>query len=62
MTMVMATHQISFSASLADEFLFMERGKIIERGAPTELLARGSNSRTQAFCAKLNELTGEMGG
>jgi polar amino acid transport system ATP-binding protein len=62
MTMIMATHQISFSASLADEFLFMERGRIIERGAPAELLARGSCSRTQAFCAKLNELTGEMGG
>ncbi|QLA15669.1 amino acid ABC transporter ATP-binding protein [Desulfolutivibrio sulfoxidireducens] len=62
MTMIMATHQIGFSASLADEFLFMERGRIIERGAPAELLARGSCSRTMAFCAKLNELTGEMGG
>jgi polar amino acid transport system ATP-binding protein len=62
MTMIMATHQIGFSASLADEFLFMEKGRIIERGAPGELLARGSSSRTMAFCAKLSELSGEMGG
>ncbi len=62
MTMIMATHQIGFSASLADEFLFMEKGRIIERGSPAELLARGSSSRTRSFCAKLNELTGEMGG
>ena len=59
MTMVMATHQISFSASLADEFLFMERGRIVERGAPSQLLARDSGSRTQSFCAKLSELAGD---
>lgn len=59
MTMLMATHQISFSAALADEFLFMERGRIVERGTPAVLLARDSGSRTQAFCAKLNELAAE---
>jgi polar amino acid transport system ATP-binding protein len=59
MTMVMATHQISFSASLADEFLFMERGRIVERGAPAILLSRNSGSRTQSFCAKLSELAGD---
>lgn len=61
MTMIMATHQISFSASLADEFVFMEEGRIVERGSPAELLAKDSRSRTKAFCAKLNELTGENG-
>lgn len=60
MTMVMATHQISFSASLADEFLFMEKGHIIERGSPAELLCKDSSSRTQSFCTKINELTGEV--
>jgi polar amino acid transport system ATP-binding protein len=59
MTMVMATHQISFSASLADEFLFMEQGRIVERGTPAVLLARDSGSRTQSFCSKLSELAGD---
>jgi polar amino acid transport system ATP-binding protein len=59
MTMIMATHQISFSASLADEFLFMEKGRVIEAGSPAELLRRDSGSRTKAFCAKISELTGE---
>ncbi len=59
MTMLMATHQISFSASLADEFLFMEKGRIVERGAPSTLLAKDSGSRTQAFCAKLTELAAD---
>jgi len=59
MTMVMATHQITFSSQLASEFIFMEQGQIIEHDTPTVLLAEGSNSRTKAFCAKINELTGE---
>jgi polar amino acid transport system ATP-binding protein len=59
MTMIMATHQISFSATLADEFLFMEEGRIVEHGSPTELLARDCGSRTLSFCAKISELTGE---
>ena len=59
MTMVMATHQITFSSQLADEFLFMEQGSIIESGSPAELLAKGADTRTKAFCAKINELTGE---
>ena len=61
MTMIMATHQISFSAPLADEFLFMEKGCIVEHGSPAELLGRDSCSRTQAFCAKLSELAGDTG-
>jgi polar amino acid transport system ATP-binding protein len=61
MTMIMAPHQISFSASLADEFMFMEKGRVVEQGSPAELLGKGSGSRTQAFCAKISELTGETG-
>lgn len=53
MTMVMATHQMDFARALATELLFMEKGVIIERGAPAALLEPGSNTRTQAFFAKL---------
>mgnify|MGYP001501854474 CR=1 FL=1 len=56
MTMLMATHQIGFSRSLAREFLFMEQGRIIEAASPAMLLAPDAGSRTQAFCAKLTEL------
>lgn len=59
MTMIMATHQIGFSASLADEFVFMEKGAILEHGAPAVLLAKDACTRTGAFCAKISELSGE---
>lgn len=60
MTMLMATHQISFSASLAHQFVFMEEGLIKEQGSPKELLAENANSRTKDFCAKISELAGEQ--
>jgi len=59
MTMIMATHQIGFIRALADEILFMQEGRIIEQGSPFDLLMPGRNSRTQAFCSKLQELSEE---
>jgi polar amino acid transport system ATP-binding protein len=53
MTMIMATHQMEFARALATEILFMEKGAIIERGAPAALLAPEAATRTQAFFAKL---------
>lgn len=55
MTMIMATHQMDFARALANEIVFMERGKIIERGSPAMLLARGSKTRTHDFCAHILE-------
>lgn len=55
MTMIMATHQMDFARALANEILFMERGRIIERGSPSELLAEGAQTRTRDFCTRLLE-------
>ncbi|WP_028583172.1 amino acid ABC transporter ATP-binding protein [Desulfogranum mediterraneum] len=59
MTMIMATHQISLIATLADHILFMEDGRIAEQGSPAELLGAGCASKTQGFCDRLNQLSGE---
>lgn len=56
MTMIMATHQMDFARALAHEILFMERGRIIEQGAPETLLAEGGNTRTRDFCCRLLEM------
>lgn len=55
MTMIMATHQMDFARALANEIIFMEKGRIIERGSPQTLLAEGACSRTHDFCASLLE-------
>ncbi len=60
MTMLMATHQMDFARALAHEILFMEKGRIIEQGAPEALLAPGSGTRTLDFCSRLAmELEGQ---
>jgi len=58
MTMVMATHQMGFTRSLADEVLFMQDGKIIEQGTPQQLLAEGSGTRTLDFCSQILDIEG----
>ena len=57
MTMIMATHQISLIATLADEILFMAGGDIVEQGSPAQLLAPGNASKSQGFCDRLNEIS-----
>lgn len=58
MTMLMATHQMGFARALAQEILFMEKGRIVEHGSPARLLnaERNGVSRTLDFCTKLSEL------
>lgn len=58
MTMIMATHQMGFVRSLADEIYFMEQGEIIECNTPDSLLASkadGTSTRTRDFCYSLTE-------
>jgi polar amino acid transport system ATP-binding protein len=61
MTMLMATHQMGFARVLAQEILFMEKGRIVEHGSPSTLLRPGpdGDSRTMDFCSKLSELYDE---
>ena len=59
MTMIMATHQMDFAQALATEILFMEQGRIIEQGLPSELLAAGSGTRTSDFCGRLFSMRSE---
>lgn len=53
MTMIMATHQMEFTRALANQILFMEKGKIIERGTPDELLNCENPTRTRDFCTRI---------
>lgn len=58
MTMIMATHQISFARGLAHEMIFMEDGRIVEQGPPHIILDEARCDRTREFCAKITELGG----
>lgn len=49
MTMVVVTHEMRFAKGVANEVLFMDGGKIIERGAPEDIFSHPKEPRTQQF-------------
>ena len=55
MTMVLATHEMGFAKQVADEVCFLERGRIIEWGCPTEMLENPKDPCTQDFLKRVHE-------
>ncbi|WP_161927672.1 amino acid ABC transporter ATP-binding protein [Gordonia crocea] len=53
MTMLVVTHEMGFAREVADQLVFMDDGRVVERGNPREMLANPQHERTQAFLAKL---------
>jgi polar amino acid transport system ATP-binding protein len=49
MTMVLVTHEMSFAYEVADDLIFMEGGKIVERGHPRDVLTDPQDERTRSF-------------
>jgi polar amino acid transport system ATP-binding protein len=51
MTMILVTHELSFARDVADWVVFVDGGRIVEEGQPTDVLGRPSEPRTRAFLA-----------
>lgn len=49
MTMVLATHEMSFAKELADKVCFLDAGEILEEGTPAEIFVNPKKTRTQEF-------------
>lgn len=48
-TMVVVTHEMRFANDVANEVLFMDQGKIIERSKPSEIFSNPKEERTRQF-------------
>jgi polar amino acid transport system ATP-binding protein len=55
MTMLIATHEMSFARDIADRICFLDDGLILEQGTPDELLSRPREARTQQFLQRIIE-------
>ena len=53
MTMVVVTHEMGFAREVGDRILFLDGGKILEEGEPTEFFAHPKNERAQNFLSKI---------
>ena len=55
MTMVIATHEMSFAREVADKVCFLDAGSILEEGPPSEIFSSPREHRTRAFLARVLE-------
>ena len=69
MTMLVVTHEMQFARDVGDQLIFMDQGKIVEQGVPSDVLDRPKAERTRRFLRRtlqladsLEELTIEEGG
>jgi polar amino acid transport system permease protein len=49
MTMLVVTHEIGFAREVADRVIFMDGGKIVEEGAPADVIDTPRHERTRRF-------------
>ncbi len=69
MTMLVVTHEMQFAREVGDRVVFMDDGRIVEEGVPSEVLNRPREERTRRFLARslqlahsLDELATDRGG
>jgi polar amino acid transport system ATP-binding protein len=55
MTMVIATHEMSFAREVADEVAFLHEGRILESGPPEKVLEAPEKQETRRFLSRLLE-------
>jgi polar amino acid transport system ATP-binding protein len=52
-TLVIVTHEIGFAREIADRVVFIDGGRIIEQGPPSEILDNPRHERTRDFLSKV---------
>ena len=54
MTMLCVTHEMGFARQVADRVIFMDRGEIVEVGAPGEFFSNPKEERTRNFLGQIS--------
>jgi len=55
MTMIIATHEMSFAREVADKVCFLDAGVILEEGSPEQMFSAPKEERTREFLARIIE-------
>jgi polar amino acid transport system ATP-binding protein len=59
-TMLVVTHEMHFARDVGDRVVFMDGGKIVEQGPPSDVLDHPREERTRRFLRRSLELTGSL--
>ena len=52
-TMLLVTHEMQFAAEIADRVVFMDGGRVVEDGPPSQVIGAPVEPRTRAFLASV---------
>jgi polar amino acid transport system ATP-binding protein len=55
MTMLLATHEMSFAREVASKVCFLDAGVICEEGPPEQIFGEPRNERTRIFLKRIIE-------
>ena len=55
MTMLLATHEMSFAREVSDKIVFLEQGRILEAGPPSQIFENPAEERTREFLKQVIE-------
>jgi polar amino acid transport system ATP-binding protein len=53
MTMLIVTHEMGFARDVAHRVIFMDRGRVVEEGAPQAIFKSPNNERTRDFLSRV---------
>ena len=53
-TMIVVTHEMEFASEVADRVCFMDEGKIVEMGPPSEVLHNPKSGRLKSFLGRFH--------
>jgi ABC-type polar amino acid transport system ATPase subunit len=56
MTMLVVTHEMQFAREVGDHLIFLDEGRVVEEGAPSEVLDRPKEERTRRFLRRTLQL------
>jgi ABC-type polar amino acid transport system ATPase subunit len=56
MTMIVVTHEMQFAREVGDHLIFIDEGRIVEQGRPTDVLDRPKQERTRRFLRRSLQL------
>ena len=52
-TSIIVTHELAFARDISDTIVFMDNGRVVEEGRPSEVLDSPKMERTRAFIGKI---------
>ncbi len=53
-TMLLVTHELDFAKDVADEIMFLDEGRIIEKGKPEEIILNPKSERIKKFLGMIS--------